>query len=35
MMALHFVLRSAIFETVAFAIASSIGYLVVYRWLRR
>ncbi len=33
-MALHFVIKSAIFETAAFAVASIVGYLIVYRWFR-
>jgi hypothetical protein len=33
-MALHFVVKSVIFETAAFAVASIVGYLVVYRWFR-
>ena len=33
-MALHFVVKSVIFETAAFAIASIVGYLVVFRWFR-
>jgi hypothetical protein len=34
-MVLHYVIKSTIFETAAFAVASIVGYLVVYRWLRR
>jgi hypothetical protein len=34
MMALHYVLKSAIFETATFAVAGIIGYLIVYRWFR-
>ena len=33
--ALHYVVKSAIFETATFALASIVGYLVVYRWFRR
>jgi hypothetical protein len=34
-MVLLYVIKSAIFETAAFAVASVVGYLVVYRWFRR
>jgi hypothetical protein len=32
-MVLHYLVKSAIFEGAVFAIASIVGYLVVYRWL--
>jgi hypothetical protein len=31
-MMLHYLVKSAIFEAAAFAIASIIGYFIVYRW---
>jgi hypothetical protein len=34
-MALPYLVKSAIFETAAFAIASILGYFVVYRWFQR
>jgi hypothetical protein len=34
-MAFHYLVKSAIFETTAFSVASIVGYLVVYRWFRR
>jgi hypothetical protein len=34
-MALHYLVKSAIFETAAFAIASIVGYFIVYRWFQR
>jgi hypothetical protein len=33
-MALHYVVKSIIFEIIVFAVASIVGYLVVYRWFR-
>jgi hypothetical protein len=33
-MALHYVVKSIIFEITVFAVASIVGYLVVYRWFR-
>lgn len=33
-MAFHYVVKSAIFEITVFAVASIVGYLVVYRWFR-
>jgi hypothetical protein len=33
-MALHYVVKSIIFEITVFAVASIVGYLVVYRWTR-
>jgi hypothetical protein len=32
---LHYIVKSAIFETATFALASIMGYFVVYRWFRR
>ena len=34
LMALHYVVKSIIFEITVFAVASIVGYLVVYRWFR-
>ena len=34
-MALHYLVKSAIFETAAFTIASIVGYFIVYRWFQR
>lgn len=32
-MVLYYLIKSAIFEGAVFAIASIVGYFVVYRWL--
>jgi len=34
-MAFHYLIGSAVFEAVAFAMAGIVGYFVVYRWCRR
>jgi hypothetical protein len=33
-MVLHYLVKSAIIETAAFAVASIVAYLIVYRWFR-
>jgi hypothetical protein len=33
--ALLYLVKSAIFETTAFSVASIVGYLIVYRWFRK
>jgi hypothetical protein len=33
-MAFQYVVKSIIFEIAVFAVASTVGYLVVYRWFR-
>jgi hypothetical protein len=35
MMMLSYLVKSAIFETAALAMAGILGYFVVYRWFRR
>jgi membrane protein implicated in regulation of membrane protease activity len=33
--ALQYLIKSAIFETTAFSVGSIVAYLIVYRWFRR
>jgi hypothetical protein len=34
MMTLQYIIKSAIFESAVFALASIMGYIIVYRWFQ-